>query len=216
MKYNQKTMKEGRDQYDEYIANVDAEFGNLLDFLEAKGILKNSYLVLASDHGEIFERGEIGHGTALLYEPVIRTPLIISKPGQKHRIDVYSPTCNTDLVPTFLHLTEKDIPNIIDGRILPGLGGTADYARSLFSVEAKENSAFLPLENTTISLNKMDYKLIYYSGYERYNRQFELFNLNDDPNELLNIFEKDTITASQMKDELLTALYEANRPFQKR
>ena len=215
MKFSQKTLKTNRDHYDEYIANVDAEFGNLVDFLEETGVLNNSYLILASDHGEAFERGEIGHGTALLYEPVIHTPLIISEPGQKQRLDVYSPTCNTDIVPTLLHIAEKEIPNNIDGRLLPGLGGTVDYKRSIFTVEAKENSSFFPLEKTTISLNRENHKLIYYSGYERYDQKFELFNLEDDPDELSDLFDTDTTIALQMKDELLTALDEANRPFRK-
>lgn len=216
MKFPQRTLKHNRDHYDEYIANVDAEFGNLVDSLERTGILNNSYLVLASDHGEVFERGEVGHGTALLYEPVIRTPLIISEPDQKQRMDVYSPTCNTDLVPTLLHLAGKEIPNNIDGRILPGLGGIADDERPIFSVEAKENSSFFPLEKTTIALNRENHKLIYYSGYERYNQQFEFFDLNEDPEELTNLFDTGTSTVLQMKDELLTALDEANRPFRKR
>jgi len=214
-KFPQRKIKEQRDHYDEYIANVDAEFGNLLDSLEGMGILNNSYLVLASDHGEMFERGEIGHGTALLYESVIRSPLIISKPGQKKRVDIYSHTCNTDIVPTLLHNIGAKIPDNLDGRILPGLGGTEDFERSIFSVDAKENSAFLPIERATIALNRKNYKLIHYTGYEKYDQQFELFNLHEDPNELTNLFNIDTVIASQMKDELLTSLADANRPFRK-
>ena len=215
MKYPQRTLKIQRDLYDEYIANVDAEFGNLLDFLDTTGVLDNSYLILASDHGEVFERGEVGHGTALLYEPVIHTPLIISAPGQNQRVDIYSPTCNTDIIPTLLQNTGIEIPNNLDGRILPGLGGTDDSERSVISIEAKENSAFLPLEKATIALNKKNYKLIYYLGYEKYDQQFELFNLHDDPDELTNLFDTDTMMASQMRDELLAALDNANLPFRK-
>jgi len=215
MKFSQKEMKEHRDRYDEYIANVDAEFGNLLDVLDEQGILDTSYLVLASDHGEVFERGEIGHGTALLYEPVIRTPLLISTPGQSQRVDVDSLTSNADLLPTLLQKINAQIPASLDGTLLPGLGGNENPERSIFSIEAKENSSFLPLETTTVALNKEKYKLIYYSGYERFDQQFELFNLEEDPNELTNIVDIDIITASRMKEELLTALNEANRPFRK-
>ena len=206
-------MKEHRDHYDEYIANVDAEFGNLLDLLEGEGILNDSYLILASDHGEMFERGEVGHNTALLSESVLRTPLIVSQPGQQQRIDVHSPTCNTDIVPTLLHLTGAGIPKSLDGRILPVLGGQEDPDRPIFSLDAKENSSFFPLKTATIALNKKDYKLIHYIGYEKYDQQFELYNLHEDPNELTNLFDADTAVASQMRDELLTALDEANRPF---
>ena len=214
-KLPQRTMKEHRDHYDEYIANVDAEFGNLLDLLEGSGILNDSYLILASDHGEMFERGEVGHNTALLSESVLRTPLIISRPGQQQRIDVHSQTCNTDIVPTLLHLTGARIPESLDGRILPMLGGQEDPDRPIFSLDAKENSAFYPLRTATIALNKKDYKLIHYIGYKKYDQQFELYNLHEDPNELTNLFDTDSVVASQMKDELLTALDEANRPFQR-
>jgi len=214
-KLPQRILKEQRDHYDEYIANVDAIFGNLLDFLEEMGILNNSYIVLASDHGEMFERGEVGHNTALLSESVLRTPLIISKPGQNQRFDVYSHTCNTDIVPTLLHNVGAKIPDVLDGRILPGLGGLDDFDRSIFSLDAKENSSFLPLTKATVALNRNGYKLIYYIGYEKYNRQFELYNLHEDPDELTNIFDVDIIVANQMEDELLTALDNANRPFRK-
>jgi arylsulfatase A-like enzyme len=215
MRFPQRTLKEQRKRYDEYIANVDAEFGNLLDSLESSGVLDNSYLILASDHGELFERGEIGHGTALLFEPVIRTPLIISPPGQNHQVDVYSHTCNTDLIPTLLHISGAEIPESLDGKVLPGLGGTDDPERSIFSVQANQNSSFLPIKKATIALNKKNYKLIYYLGYEKYDQRFELYNLHDDPNELSDVFKTDTLVASQMQDELLTALDDANRPFRR-
>ena len=70
-----------RDTYDEYVANLDAEFGRLLDHLEASGLLDSSYLIFTSDHGELFERGASGHSTPLVFEPLIRIPLLISAPG---------------------------------------------------------------------------------------------------------------------------------------
>lgn len=215
MKYPQRVLKQNRDRYDEYIANVDAEFGNLLDYLESRGILDNSYLVIAGDHGELFERDEVGHGTKLVYESVIHTPLIISAPKQEQRFDIYSNTCNTDIVPTLLHNIGSEMPTKLDGSVLPGLGGIENKERSIFSMVAKESSSFQPLREATIALNKKNYKLIYYFGNEKYDQQFELFNLEDDPDELSNIVDTDTITASHMKEELLTALSEANRPYQK-
>jgi arylsulfatase A-like enzyme len=212
---SQLEMKTSRDRYDEYIANVDAEFGKLLDTLESAGILENSYLILASDHGEVFERGETGHGTALLYEPVIHTPLIISAPGQTSRVDITSLTSNADLLPTFAHLTGQPIPTEVDGRILPGLGGVDDPERVIFSLEAKENSSFAPLKKMTIAMLKGSYKLIYYSGYPKYDQMYELFNLSTDPEEMKNLIDAEPEIFSRMKDELLTALEEANQPFQR-
>jgi arylsulfatase A-like enzyme len=215
MKYPQRVLKANRDRYDEYIANVDAEFGNLLDFLESRGILDNSFLVIAADHGELFERGEVGHGTKLLYESVIRTPLIISSPKQEQRVDIHSNTCNTDIIPTLLHNTGSEIPAKLDGNVLPGFGGTNNTERSIFSMVAKESSSFQPLTEATIALNKNTYKLIYYFGNEKFDGKFELFNLAEDLHELTDIVDTDIVTASRMKEELLTALNEANRTFYK-
>jgi len=141
-------------QYDEYIANVDAEFGLLLDRLEASGILDHSYFVVTSDHGELFERGENGHNTFLLYDSVIHIPLLISAPGQSERRDIDSLTSNIDILPTLLNIAGKEIPSSLEGQLLPGFGGKEDASRSIFAVEAKTNSAFGPLKRATITLMK--------------------------------------------------------------
>ena len=78
-----------RQTYDEFIANLDYEFGRLLDYLEEIGLLGSSYLILTSDHGELFERGHRGHNTPLLFEPLLRVPLVISSPGQEERKDIH-------------------------------------------------------------------------------------------------------------------------------
>jgi len=202
-----------RKHYDEYLANVDAEFGKMMDMLEKAGILENSYVVITSDHGEGFERGEFGHGTYLLYDPVIHIPLIISAPGQKERFDVFSPTSSTDIMPTLLSLAGKDIPSGLERRVLPGLGGTENFQRSIFALEAKENSAFQPITKATMALIKDGKKLIYYTGYDEYPEVFELYDLVHDIEETRDLFLEDAVTAARMKEELLDALANANRSF---
>ena len=76
-------------RYDEYIANIDFEFGRPYSSLVKQGILDNCYFIITSDHGELFERGIHGHWTPLLYQDVINIPLLISVPGQKERKDYY-------------------------------------------------------------------------------------------------------------------------------
>jgi hypothetical protein len=109
--FSQEILDNNRKHYDEYITNVDAEFGKLMEFFERAGILENSYIIITSDHGESFERGEFGHGTALLYDPVIHIPLLISSPGQKERLDVFSPTSSVDILPTLLSIGGQKIPD---------------------------------------------------------------------------------------------------------
>jgi arylsulfatase A-like enzyme len=212
----QETLYDYRKHYDEYIANVDAEFGKMMDTLEKDGILERCYVLVTSDHGEGFERGEFGHGTYLLYEPVIRVPLLISTPGQKERADISSPTSNADIVPTLLTLAGEAVPAELTGRVLPGFGGGEDFQRSIFALEAKESSAFQPLKTATVALIKEGRKLIYYTGYPEYPEAFELYDLNENGEEMKNLFEEDTVTAALMKEELLDMLAEINRPFTKK
>jgi len=200
-----------RKHYDEFIANVDLEVDLLINALDQAGILQNTYLFILADHGELFERGEQGHLTPLMYDPVLHIPLVVYTPGQKTRRDVFSPTSNVDVLPTILKILGQDLPPFMDGKILPGFGGEDDYERSIFSIEAKRNSALLPLTQASISMIKGHKKLIHYLGYAGYEDSFELYNLQDDIEELNDLFNQDIVSASIMKDELLEALVSANR-----
>ncbi|MCC6929301.1 MAG: sulfatase [Gemmatimonadaceae bacterium] len=71
-----------RDNYDASIAYLDASIGQLLDSLRALGVLKNTLVIITSDHGEQFgERGLFVHGNSV-YRPVMKVPLIVSMPGR--------------------------------------------------------------------------------------------------------------------------------------
>jgi arylsulfatase A-like enzyme len=203
-----------RMQYDEYIAHTDAELGRLIDHLEETGLLGNSFLVVTSDHGELFERGVHGHTTPLLFEPVTHIPLLISSPGQNQRIDVHTPTSNIDLLPTILSLTGQAIPDWCEGEILPGSGGKASPGRSIFSVEAKTNSAFKALSKATIALFKDSYKLIHYRGYPGHDGVSELYNLENDPEELDDRYTIEPAVAEELETELMAKLEGVNRPYQ--
>ena len=202
--------------YDSFVTNVDYEVGRFIHGLEKTGILDSSYLIITSDHGELFERGDYGHGSPLMYEPVVHVPLIIHAPGQTERRDVHSLTSNTDLLPTILSLAGREIPSSTEGRLLPGLGGTEDAERSVFTVYAKENSSFLPLDTSVMSMRKGEHQLIYYRGYPGYDDRMELYDLENDAEEMQDLSEKDIATAKRMREELLDMASAADRPYQRR
>jgi arylsulfatase A-like enzyme len=217
-KHTDAILRKRRLEYDEYIADLDAEFGRLLAGLERSGILQNSYVIVTSDHGELFERGEVGHATALMYAPVTHIPLLISAPGQSTRFDVRSATSNVDLLPTILHIAGKELPAWAEGKLLPGFDGTgaAEANRTIFSIVAKDNAAFQPITHGTFALIKGPYELLLYTGYHGRDDRWELYHLEEDPYELQDLFSEDINTASQMKEELLEAINAANRNFQKK
>jgi arylsulfatase A-like enzyme len=210
------SLNKKRREYDEYIAYADAEFGRLYDFMSRNGTLDNTYVIVTSDHGELFERGIWGHITPVLFEPVIRVPLLISKPGQQKKQDIYTHTSCVDIFPTLLHLSGMSKPDWCEGEVLPGIREEETVTdRSVFCVEAKSNPKYAPLRKRTVSLIKDHYKLVHYCGYKEYGDgdTYEMYNLNDDPEELNNIYSSRKSVASDLQALLNDQLIKVSRHF---
>jgi arylsulfatase A-like enzyme len=180
-------LNRSRQQYDEYLAYVDYEFGRLVDMLDKDGNLKNMIVIVTSDHGELFERGLMGHLNSTLYQDLLMVPLMISIPGQEERSDIYEPTSCIDLLPTVLNLSQSEIPAFLQGDILPGLNpGVTQEERSVYAMEAKLSSKQDPTRICTLAMIKGRNKLIKYLGYEK-DLDDELYDLTNDPEEMENL-----------------------------
>ncbi len=200
--YSDEIINHNRMEYDEYLAYADSEFGRLYDAMIQKGILDNSIVIVTADHGELFERGIVGHETPTLYEPIIHIPLLISVPGQARRQDVYSHTSCVDLLPTLAKLTGQPIPEWSEGAILPGFRNEpVQNEPGVFAVEAKSSSKQGALKKVTVALIKEDYKLIYYRGYPK-NPVPELFDLSNDPEELQDLAGTKPSIAAKLQEEI--------------
>jgi arylsulfatase A-like enzyme len=200
-----------RKNYDEYIAEVDFEFGRLIDILNEENRLENTILVVTSDHGEMLERGVEGHITRLMYEPIVHVPLLISLPGQADHFDVQTPTNGIDVLPTLLHLTGHPIPDWCQGLLLPGFfGDQSESNRSSLMMDAKDNPAYAPLREATLAIRNENFKLIYYTGYEAED-SFELYDLEADPEELVDLVPSSPSIMKALMDELLEAFDVANK-----
>jgi arylsulfatase A-like enzyme len=213
-------MRRQRQLYDEFIAYVDYEFDRLFSQLERSGALENTYLILTSDHGEMFERGFTGHGGLPLYDPVIHIPLMIWKPGQTRRVDVFERTSAVDVLPTLLHLTGQSIPDVCEGAVLPTFNGTTPRPPShpIYSVESMLNNAFSPLTTSTLAYYQGRYKLIQYSGYEELPNNapfFELFDMENDPEERENLYGTQKALGEELSVQLAQKVAEVNQPFQR-
>jgi arylsulfatase A-like enzyme len=191
-----------RQRYDEYIAYVDSEFGRLIENLKKNNILDSTYFIITSDHGELFERGILAHATPTLYNPLLHIPLIIRAPQQAQRKDIFTPTSIIDIMPTVLHLMGQDVAPWCEGQLLPSFGGDEDIERPIFAIEAKENSKFAPIQKATLSITRWPFKLIHYRGYPGYDDISELFDLENDPEELDNLAQREPNIVSDLKKEL--------------
>jgi arylsulfatase A-like enzyme len=166
------------DPYVGEIAFADAQIGRLLAFLDSEALLDDTLVVVAADHGEsLGERGEQRHGM-LLYENVLRVPLILRIPGVRpsrvpHLVRLI------DVMPTVLDLLGLPGASAGDGRsfaaVVHGRSGREALEAYSESVYA-ERLGCGPLR----SLRRSRFKLI--DGVRP-----ELYDLELDPFELRNI-----------------------------
>lgn len=212
---DQKALNGYRNQYDEYILNVDHEFGRVYQYLQDAGIFDTSYVFVLSDHGQMFERGIHGHNNPTLYEALTRVPLLISQPGQKTRLDFHERTSHVDLLPTLQTLAGQPIPGWAEGQVLPGFGVDV-RERPIYIMDAKSNSAFGAMTQGSFAINRENYKLIYYKNYPNIPDAYELYDLPADPDELNNLIASRSGLAGDLKNELQQALLRVNEPYLKK
>ena len=209
-------LSKKRANYDEFILYLDREFGRFMKRMEDSGILENTWVVLTSDHGELFERGIAGHLTSVLYEPVIRVPLLIFEPGRKTRMDIYSRTSAIDVLPTLLHVTNQNPANWSEGIVLPPYNPMKEPNRNMYVVQSRKNRATSPLTTATIALLKEQYKLTYFFGYPELGpdgERIELYDLENDPEELNDLSSSKPDTTSELLNEIKKKLAEVNEPY---
>jgi len=69
------------DGYDNCLAYLDAQIGELIAEMQRRGLEKNTLVIITSDHGESFGDHDLfGHGNSLYIE-TLKVPLILSWPG---------------------------------------------------------------------------------------------------------------------------------------
>lgn len=204
-----------RRMYDEFLLYVDFEFKRLYENLDRQGLLDNLWIILTSDHGELFERGEIAHATRLLYQPVVKIPLLIFPPGLSKRLDVHANTSAADILPTILKLAGKEIPEWCEGTPLPIGGDGIMNDRPVFSVQAQHNPKYEPLEEATFMMVLEDYKIIKTIGYPMLEdgSLTEVYDLRNDPEELVNLVKRQPKIAKELEALLDKKIEDVNRPY---
>jgi len=177
------------EQYDGEIRYTDDHLARFLETLAKEGFLENTAIFLTADHGESFlEHGSWTHGTGL-YEELMRVPLLLVLPGEKHagkRIE--APVQTTDLYPTVLDLLDAPIPPELQGKSLfEAIEGSADPGRPVFG-EALVSRGHRPRNfGTFVAVRTGGWKLI----YNRRSRSGELYNLKEDPGEARNLVDRE-------------------------
>ena len=160
------------------ISHVDALFGRLMAALGEAGFAENTVIVVTSDHGDMLgERGMWFKKT--LYEPAIRVPLVIARPGRRAQ-RITAPVSLVDLFPTLLDLAdapEDAVSTPLDGHSLMPLFESDTGAREVF-VEHIDGGTAAP----RVMVRSGSLKLVVSPAYPTL-----LFDLAADPDERNNL-----------------------------
>jgi arylsulfatase A-like enzyme len=101
--------------YNECVTLADGLFGRMMKALEDTGQLKDTIVVFTSDHGDMLGSHRIPYKGPMMYDELVKVPLIFSGPGIPAGQLREQKTINTDLFPTLCELTGIDAPREIDG-----------------------------------------------------------------------------------------------------
>jgi arylsulfatase len=200
--FNEPVLGGHRDLYDGEVAYLDHQVGRLVDFLESRGLLENTVVVVVADHGENLGEHGIRYRHVGLFDTTTHVPLMIRWPGRERqgkRIEGLVQTI--DLFPTLIAATGLKPPPS-DGTDLRELTGEGRRGRrAVFSEHANQLG---------VSVRTMDYRY----GVSQGNARFipdgpHLFDLKADPGETRNLAGQGLPAEKELSDLLVRWL--ANR-----
>jgi arylsulfatase A-like enzyme len=183
---------ESRRRYGLEVEYVDRELGRLLGELDRAGRLKNTVIVITSDHGEgLGDHGLMGH-ISQLYDSLLRVPLLVVSPGADGGKAVTVPVSLVDLRPTTLALLGAKDTVVTDG---------VDMSPVIWSQPIDDRPphlcmTFRPLANAELrGMVFQGFKLI----RDEESGRTELYDLDSDPGEQRDL----VAVASSSNDERL-------------
>lgn len=178
------------------IKQIDDQMGELMAYLEARGLMENTMIVFTSDHGDYLGDHWMGEKD-LFHDPSVKVPLIIYDPSKE--ADASRGTVNDalvesiDLAPTFLHAAGGDPAeqsHRLEGRsLLPLLHGEdvawRNYAISEYDYSTSPSAVALkqePKDARLFMVSNARWKYVAAIGYRPM-----LFDLENDPQELVDL-----------------------------
>jgi arylsulfatase len=173
--------KEARRAYYGSITFIDEQIGRILKTLKQRGFDDNTLVVFFADHGDMLGDHHLWRKT-YAYEGSAKIPMILRWPKsmgarQQRGTTLPQPVELRDILPTFLDAANAPVPNHLDGQsMLELVRGNTQNWRPYVDLE---HSMCYNQDHWT-ALTDGQFKYIYYARDGRK----ELFNLQDDPNEL--------------------------------
>ncbi|GAA6203659.1 sulfatase [Thalassotalea sp. SU-HH00458] len=178
------------------VRSVDDGIGRVLDYLDENDLADNTIVIYTSDQG--FYLGEHGwFDKRFMYEESMSTPLVIRYPNMITAGQVNSRLVqNLDFAPTFVDLAGLDVPKEMQGLSLkPLLDGTISPLKTAGNQEWRSSLYYqyfeYPIPHAVMPHNGVrteTHKLIHFTAEG--NDFWELYDLEADPSELKNQYDK--------------------------
>jgi arylsulfatase len=184
-----------------YLANVtmiDEKIGQVLDALDRNGYLDNSVVIFTSDHGDCL--GDHGHSQKwTMYDQITRVPAIVWSPGRfKGGRTVDSLFQLMDFGPTILNLAGVPVPEYSEAlSMMPMLEGSSSKGRQFVFAEHGRDGILQGTDLMTM-IRSDSWKLVQFIDDDH----GQLFNLDDDPEERVNLWDDRESACKRMSLQL--------------
>jgi len=184
--------------------SMDRNIGRVLDYLDQRSLRQNTIVIYLSDQG--FYMGEHGwFDKRWMYEESFRTPMLMRYPPMiKPATKIEAKLVNADIAPTLLELAAIKTPVDMQGKsFVHVLKNTKEEHRKDLYYHYFENGEHAVSPHFGVRDDR--YKLIRY--YKRI-ENWELFDLQKDPNELRNVYKDPTYqpVVTKMKQKLIAQI----------
>nr|MBA3949805.1 sulfatase-like hydrolase/transferase [Acidobacteriota bacterium] len=180
------------------VAYVDAQIARVTNWLRSRGLIDRTIIIVTADHGEsLGEHGEGSHGL-FIYDASVKVPLVIRAPyaAAKGRT-VAQVVRSHDLAPTVLDLLGLPGDPAMEGRSLaPFLAGGRGPDLDAYSESLYARHHYGWSELTALRAGRFKYIQA---------PRPELYDLEQDPKELDNLFDARQSLADRLASELLKA-----------
>ena len=210
----------GNGLYADVITEIDYSVGRVLDKIEESGLTENTIVVFTSDNGPWLSYGDHAgssgiyrEGKGTTWEGGVRVPSIIKFPNGLKPSIIDEPVMAIDWMPTFANITRSKLSqNKIDGKdIWPLLSGEVNQT-------PHKELYFYHRVNELHSIRMKEWKIQFSRAYRSLNGREggkdgipvkydmniidknELYNLKDDPQERIDVYDKFPEIAEKMEE----------------